>query len=179
VRAVLAAGGSVRVLLRNGTPNPFGDAVDIVRGDLAHRPRLHLASIAIDKVVLTLPPIADTTMMKRFGRNAIDAAKALGVKLLVLNTSGPVPPIHTANAGPDPMLEIEAYLRASGIAWIIIRPMLAMDDLTVRAPATCENLAAFVVDALKRPDLAGRAFNVGRPDALPGSEIADLLSEAA
>jgi uncharacterized protein YbjT (DUF2867 family) len=41
-----------------------------------------------------------------------------------------------------------------------------------------EDLAAFIVAALKRPDLAGRAFNVGGPDVLAGVAIAEQLSAA-
>jgi NAD(P)H dehydrogenase (quinone) len=200
VRAALAAGATVRVLLRQGTANPFGDAVDIVRGDLADPARLHLASLGVDKVVLMLPQIADRMMVAQFGRNAIDAAKAAAVKLLVLNTSGPVPPARTGVAAIDAKVDLEAYLRASEISSIIVRPTLYMGNVSApwSAPAivhngvfayplpadfqvtwiSWEDLAAYIVEGLKRPDLAGRAFNVGGPEVLTGTGIAAELSIA-
>src|SRR5580765_7834841 len=98
VRAALAAGERVRILLREGRANPFGTQVEIVRGDLADPATLRLASLGVGKVVLTLPQLADRALAAQFGRNAIAAAKAAGVKLLVWNASGPVPPAPTGVA---------------------------------------------------------------------------------
>jgi uncharacterized protein YbjT (DUF2867 family) len=39
-----------------------------------------------------------------------------------------------------------------------------------------EDLAAYVIEALRRPHLAGQAFDVGGPDALTGHEVAQVLS---
>jgi uncharacterized protein YbjT (DUF2867 family) len=200
VRAALAVGATVRVLLRRGVVNPFGDLVDIARGDLADPARLRLANFGIDKVVLTLPQIADRAMVTRLGRNAIDAAKAAGVKLLVLNTSGPVPPTPVDVAAIDARIEIEAYLRASEIPSIILRPPLYMGNLIAPWSAAAivhrgllayplpadfpvswiswEDLAAFAVEALKRPHLADRAFDIGGPEALTGAEMVEALSAA-
>lgn len=41
-----------------------------------------------------------------------------------------------------------------------------------------EDLAAFITEALKRPDLAGQTFDIGGPEALTGTEMARILSEA-
>lgn len=199
-RAALAGGARVRILLRDGAANPFGQQVDVVRGDLADPATLRLASLGVDKVVLTLPQIADRAMAARFGRNAVEAAKAAGVKLLVWNSGGPVPPAHTGVAVIDGAVDTERFLRASGVSSIILRPTPYMDNLTApwSAPAIVHNgvfvhplpvdfrvswiswndLAAFTAAALKRPDLAGRAFDVGGPEILTGPEVAETLSIA-
>ena len=198
VRAALAAGAHVRVLLRAGRPNPFGAAVDVVRGDMLDTDRLRIASLGIDQVVLTLPQIPDRAAAMRFARNAIDAAQAAGVSLLVLNSSGATPATRTGVATIDASVATEAYLRASAVPAIIVRPTLYMGNLTApwSAPAivhhgafayplpddfrvswmSWEDQAAFVVAALKRPGLAGRAFNVGGPDILTGAKMASMLS---
>ena len=197
-RAVMAAGGKVRVLFRQSTVNPFGDAVDIVRGDLADPAGLRLANLGIDKVVLTLPNLPDPALVAQIGRNAIDAAKTAGVGLLVLNTSGPMASADSGAARIETRLGLEAYLRASGVPSIIVRPTLYMSNIAGpwSAPAivhqgvlaqpfsadfpvswiSWEDMAAFMVEALKRPHFAGRAFNIGGPEALTGTTVAETLS---
>jgi NAD(P)H dehydrogenase (quinone) len=196
VRALLAEGATVRVLLRPGTANPFGHVVDIVRGDMADREKLWLANLGVDSVVLTLPTIPDHMRSVELGLNAIEAARAAGVKLLVFNEGGPIPAERTGVGLIDTRIEVEAHLRASGIPAIMIRPTVYMDNIAAWSapaivsqgvfayplPADCpaswiswSDLAAFVVAALQRPELAGHAYHIGGPDALSGTEVADLL----
>ena len=200
VRALLTAGARVRILLRDGTANPFGTSVEVVRGDLANLATLRLASLGVDRVVLTLPRVADRTLAARFGRNAVLAAEAAGVKLLVWNSGGPVPTTHTGLAALDGAVDMARLLRESAVPSIVVRPTLYMDNLTAgwTAPAILHNgvfahplpresrvswiswndLAALTVAALQRPALAGRTFDVGGPQALTGPETAEILSVA-
>lgn len=200
VRAALAATARVRILMRDGTANPFGRDVEVVRGDLANAASLRLATLGVDKVVLTLPQTGDTMIAAGFGPNAIAAAEAAGVKLLVWNSGGLVPATHTGIAALDCAVDTERLLRASAVPSIILRPTLAMDILTGgwTVPAILRSgvfaqplpresrvswisgndLAAFIVAALQRPDLAGRAFDIGGPQALTGPETAEILSVA-
>jgi NAD(P)H dehydrogenase (quinone) len=196
--AALAAGANVRLLLRQGSVNPFGGRVDVVRGDLADRDKLALASLGVDKIVLTLPHIPDADVITAFGRNAIDAASAAGVKLMVFNASGSVPEARSGAALVDAKRDVLAYLRQAGIPSIVLSPTLYMSNIAApwSAPAimhngvfayplpadftvswiSLEDLAAFAVEALKRPDLAGRTFRIGGPQILTGTEIAQTLS---
>ena len=198
VRAALAAGAKVRVLLRDGTANPFGDAVEVARGDLLDAASLNRASAGIDKVALTLPQAPDRELLRQSGHNVIDAAKAAGAKLLVWNTTGPLPATHTGSAAIDAGVDTAAYLRASGLASILIQPTLYMDNLSAPwiAPAIVHqgvlayplpgefrtawiswaDLGAYVVAALQRPALAGRAFSVGGPDILSGHDAAKTIA---
>jgi uncharacterized protein YbjT (DUF2867 family) len=197
-RAALAAGANVRLLLRQTSVNLFGDRVDVVRGDLADRDRLALASLGVDKIVLTLPHIPDADVIRTFGRNAIDAAAAAGVKLIVFNTSGSVPEARTGAALVDAKRDVVAYLRQAGIPNIVLSPTLYMSNIAApwSAPAIMhdgvfayplpadfpvswisrEDMAAFAVAALKRPDLAGRTIRIGGPQSLTGTGIANVLS---
>ncbi|CAN7600121.1 NmrA family NAD(P)-binding protein [Mesorhizobium sp. LjNodule214] len=81
VQACRVAGATVRVLLRKGSPDPFGDGVNIVRGDPADADRVGLACLGVDAVALTLPLNASPKEILRYGRNMIDAAQAADVSL--------------------------------------------------------------------------------------------------
>jgi uncharacterized protein YbjT (DUF2867 family) len=197
-RAALSAGANVRLLLRPSSVNAFGDRVDVVRGDLADRERLEIASLGIDKVVLTLPHIPDADVIRTFGRNAIDAAAAAGVKLIVFNTSGTAPEDRSGNRLIDAKLEVADHLKQSGVPGIVLSPTLYMGNVAApwSAPAILhegvfayplpadmpvswigwEDMAAFAVEALQRPHLAGRIFRIGGPQILTGAEIAEALS---
>ena len=200
VRAALEAGAHVRVLLRPGRANPYGDRVDVVRGDLADRASLDRASLGVDKVVLTLPLLYDREALARLGRNAIDAARAAGVKLLVFNTSGPLASAYAGSAFLDALIDTRAYLRSTGAPAITVAPTvycgnfaapwsapmivndgIAAYPLPAELPVSWiswEDLAAYAVAALERPELAGREFQVGGPEVLTGDEVATALSEA-
>ena len=200
VRAALEAGAHVRILLRPGRANPYGDRVDVVRGDLADRASLDRANLGVDRVVLTLPLIYDRGLLARFGRNAIDAAKTAGVKLIVLNTSGPLGSTRGGSAFLDAMIETRAHLRSTGLPAITVAPTLYASNLAApwSAPMivndgvaayplpadfpvswiSWEDLAAYAIAALKRPELAGREFQVGGPERLTGTEVAAALSHA-
>jgi uncharacterized protein YbjT (DUF2867 family) len=134
----------------------------------------------------------------QYGRNAIDAAKAAGVKLLVFNTSCPVPPSLTSAANIEARRTVEAYLAASGLASIVLRPTLYLDNIAASWSAavimahglfmqplpadflasrlSCSDLAAYVAQALQRPHLAGQAFDLGGAEVLSCSDIASRLS---
>jgi NAD(P)H dehydrogenase (quinone) len=197
-RAILAASARVRILLRNGTANRFGASVDVVRGDMAYPERLRLANLGVDKVVLTLPLRASSAVQVQYGRNAIDAAKAAGVKLLVFNTSCPVPAGPHVPENIQARREVEAYLAASGLDAIVLRPTLYFDNIAepwsaalimakglfvqplpaeyLASRLSCRDLAAYVVQALQRPYLAGRVFDLGGTEIQSCRDMASDLS---
>lgn len=198
VRAVLAEGGHVRAFLRDGVANPFGDAVEVARGDLSSAESLVRASEGVDAVVLSIPQIPVRAVVTRLAHNALAAAKAADVKLLVWNASGPVPVASTGVSVLDAKLDIASAVAESSLPWIAIRPTLFMGNLlgpwtapaivdhgVFRYPVSAsfaaswiswEDLAAFIASALRRPDLAGRGFDVGGPQALTGPELAATLA---
>ncbi|PDQ22200.1 NmrA family protein [Mesorhizobium sanjuanii] len=198
VQACRAAGATVRVLLRKGSPDPFGDGVNIVRGDLADAERLRLACLAVDAVALTLPLNAGPEQILRYGRNMVDAALEAEVKLLVFNTSGHVSR-HSSTGLMEAKVELIDYMKASGLPSVVLKPTLYMSNAAApwSAPAimhqgvfayplpanfqtswiSWEDMAAYVVAAMRRPELAGASFDIGGPEALTGPEMANILSD--
>ena len=198
VNACRAAGATVRVLLRKGSPDPFGDGVNIVRGDFDNVGRLALACLGVDAVALTLPVNASPEEILRYGRNMVDAAQQGGVKLLVFNTSGHVSG-HSGTVVMEAKVELIDYIKAFGPPSIILKPTLAMSNVAApwSAPAivhkgvlayplpanfqtswiSWQDMAAYVVEALRHPELAGASFDIGGPQALTGPEMAVILSD--
>jgi nucleoside-diphosphate-sugar epimerase len=111
---VAAAGHDVR---------PLGRAT----GDLLDRGSLDAAYAGADAVVLTFPVVYDERVLA-MAENAARAAEAAGVRQLVLNTSGPIPPERTGVPLHDARL---------------IASEAALPVVTVLAPlAYLENLSA-------------------------------------
>lgn len=199
VRRLLAAGMTPRVLLRPGKANPFGAGVEAVPGDLADFDSLRRASLGADALALTLPQIQDRQALVRYGRNAVDAAKAGGVRHIVFNATG----LATAGTGVAAMeakAEVMGHLHSAGVPFTVLRPTLYLENLLSPAslagmlregvlayplPAdyrvswlSRDDLAAFVAAALARPELAGNWFDLGGPDTLTGLELAAILADA-
>ncbi len=197
---LLTNGNRVRVLERDPGRADEWRAVgaEVVRGDLDDRASLDRATDGVDAVFLHLPQVHDDRL-DRFGRNAIDAAAAAGVRHLVFNSSSIVPVERTDVPIIERKREIEDYLGSSGVPAIRLRPNSYMDNLlgswtkpavvggVVAHPAGDEarlawiaqaDVAAMTVAALGRPDLAGRAFTAAGPEALRGEEIAAHFTRA-
>jgi len=183
--------------LRKGSPDPTG--VNIVRGDLADAERVGLACLGVDAVALTLPLNAGPEQILRYGRTVVDAALAADVKLLVFNTSGHVSR-QSGTALMEAKVELIDYMKASGLPSIVLKPTLYMSNVAApwSAPAimqrgvfayplpadfqtswiSWEDMAAYVVEAMRRPELAGASFDIGGPEALTGRQMADILSDS-
>ena len=198
-RQLVEAGEQVRLLVRD--PEKVRDlearGAEVAVGDLGDLDSLRAAHRGVDRVFLHLPLQYDFDLHRRYGANAIAAAREAGVELLVVNT--------TAHVFDD--TDVEVYnvrrhvldeLRDSGIPTIVLRPTFYMDvwlgpwikpgiqDPGVLAFAlpndhpfswvSAEEVGAYCTAALKRPDLAGRTFDVAGPDALTGDAIVATLS---
>jgi uncharacterized protein YbjT (DUF2867 family) len=199
-RRLLDQGAHVRALVRDeGRARWLHDAgAEIVLGDLADPVSLEVASKGADRVVLQLPLQYDFGLHQTYGLNAVDAARAAGVDLVVFNTSA-----HILAA------DVEVYrvrqtvvdaLQASGVPSIVLRPTFYLDNflgpwirpgidndgiLAFPLPSSFEmswisadDAAAFAVAALDRPDLAGRVLDIGGAEPLTGDNIARCLSAA-
>lgn len=200
VEQLLHAGRSVRALTRDAGRAQHWAArgAEVAVADLGRPETLEAANEGVDLVVLQLPLQYDFALHEAYGRNAVDAARAAGVEFMVFNTSAHVFPdtdVHAYQARQD----VVDYLQASGVASIVLRPTFYMEIFLgpwIR-PGIVENgvvafplpadfpmswvsaweTAAYAVAALDRPDLAGRTFDIGGPQALTGDEIARQFSE--
>ena len=160
---------------------------------------LKAANDGVDLVVLQLPLQYDFALHEAYGRNAIDAARAAGVELLVFNTSAHVFPdagVHIYKVRQD----VVDYLQDSGVPSIVLRPTFYMEILLgpwIRPGIVNDGVVAFPLPAgfrcrgsprrswprtrwpPSRPDLAGRTFDIGGPcsdgDAIQAHFFAELL----
>jgi uncharacterized protein YbjT (DUF2867 family) len=179
---------------------PLAEAgAEVVVADMGERDRLIRASQGMDAVSLLIPFFVNPADAPAFGRNAIDAAREAGVKLIVWNTSGALPPARTGNPGLDVRIDTAEYLRASEVPHIIIAPTAYAENLlgpwTARSVANEDRVAyptppqarigwiasadvgALVVAALERPELAGRTFAVSGLENASGPDLAAAFSE--
>ncbi|MGA0560185.1 SDR family oxidoreductase [Larkinella sp. VNQ87] len=171
----------------------------VVEGDLTDADRLRQLSDGMDAVSLLIPFFADPTQVVDYGRRAIDAAKAAGVKLLVWNTSGAILPTRTGNLSLDVRIDIRDYLQASGLPFIILQPSVYLENLLgpwtapfvqnenrVAYPVpedmpvswiASEDVSKLVVAALERPDLAGTNWPISGLENPNGRALAQAFSE--
>jgi uncharacterized protein YbjT (DUF2867 family) len=198
-KRLLEAGHAVRTVVRNPerAQSLQGMGLEVLKGDLGDPASLERASTGVDAVFLILPLGGNPV---EFAHNAIRAAKQAGVSYIVLDTSGQTPKAPTGSPMMDYRLALEAELRASEIPSVIVRPTSYMENFlgpwalpairdgnTVAYPVpadhrvswiSAEDAAALCVAALERPELAGRTFDVGGPEALTGARIAESFSRA-
>jgi NAD(P)H dehydrogenase (quinone) len=193
-------GFDVRGLVRK--PSAAGALpIAMVCADLEDASTLRRAHVSMDAVVLTLPLEWKREIVLRWTRNALHAAREAGVQLLILNSSARVPPApNELPPGFQLRRDVETLLRESRLPSIVLHPPLFMENLMTRwiaaamlrdrtlpypisdkvrvAWLAAADLGAYVAAALRRPDLAGRAFDIAGPEALDGPALARALSPA-
>ena len=198
-RRLVEGGFTVRVVTRE--PAKAADLADlgaeVVAADLSDPASLRAASEGMDGVFL-LVPFFDPR--PEYGVNAIDAAKAAGVRLLVWNPTGNILPVRTGNPGLDVRRDILEHLQASGVRHVVLQPTaymenflgpwtapeVASDDVfayptpieVVMQWVTHEDVAAFAVEAFRRPALADAVLEVSGPEKLNGEQVAERFSRA-
>jgi NAD(P)H dehydrogenase (quinone) len=201
VSRLLREGYQVRVLVRDRdkAQSLFPEDVEILTGTLEDKASLKKANEGIDRVFLVLPLEYRFDVATTQGYNAINAARDAEVELLVFNTSTSIPNQVTNAAAFEIKRNVEQYIHQSGIPYIILRPPLYMDNLAAPwsissivnqsavayplPPETkvswisLEDAAAFAVEALKRPELAGSTFDIGGSEAINGHEIAERFTK--
>jgi NAD(P)H dehydrogenase (quinone) len=197
---LLTAGSAVRALTRDAARAQHFAArgAEIAVADLADPDTLAAANKGVEQVVLQLPLQYDFALHETYGRNAVDAASAAAVGMVVFNTSAHVfqgTDVHAYQARQ----EVIDYLQESGVPHIVLRPTFYMEILlgpwirpgiveqgvmAFPLPAdfpmswiSAGEMAAYGVAALDRPHLAGATFDIGGPQPLTGNDIAQSFSE--
>lgn len=173
---------------------------EAVIGNFEDAESLKRASQRASKVFLVLPLGLGSEKIHLYVKNAVNAAENAGVELLVLNTSTRIPEEHTGLDAYEDKREIETYIHNSGVPFVSLRPTFYMgnflgpwtkpailNDAVVAYPIpvevkaswiSWEDMAAFAVAALRRPELAGRTFDIGGPEVLDGEGIAKRFTNA-
>ena len=175
-----------------------GLGAQVVEGEMADYGQVLRASAGMDAVSLLVPFGASAPVA--LGENAVNAAAAAGVKLIVWNTSGPIPPVPTGNPSYDLRLHLVEYLERSGVPHITLVPTVYAENLlgpwnapavarlnqvTYPTPADmslswlpCQDLASLTVAALERPHLAGSTFHISGIEQLDGNQLAGQFARA-
>jgi uncharacterized protein YbjT (DUF2867 family) len=187
-------GEPVRALMRpregdDGLP----DSVDRATGDLADRESLSAALRDVDRVFLLCGPNEDEVQLNR---NAIDAAREAGVQLLVRSSilgSDPASPATFVHHHG----ESDAYLKASGVPHVVLRPNLFQQNVTENTIPSIDEQGNFYANAadarismvdtrdvaavaavllLGEPAQDGAAHDITGPEAFSYHDVADKLS---
>jgi len=184
---------SVRALVRSSEPSAaFPPPIDTVTGDLREPASLEAAMKGVEQVFLLCGPTPDEVTLNR---NAIDAARASGVRLVVRSSILAADPASTAtfvrNHG-----ESDAYLARSGLAHVILRPNYFAQNVPESVIPTIDSDGRFyanlgdarvsMVDTadvgavaavvLTNPGHDGKTYDVTGPQALSYDDVASKLS---
>lgn len=167
--------------------------------DMSDANRLNEISRGIDAISFLVPFfLANPSDGFTYAKNAIDAAIANNVKLLVWNSSGFILPVKIGNPAIDVRIDIANYLEESGLPYIIIQPSVyaenllgpwtapyvinekkvaypTPEDMPIAWIAT-KDVAALVAEAIFKPELAGKSFLVSGIENLRGNELAQKFS---
>lgn len=203
VRALVRAGHAVTAVSRN--PRPWrvdGQPVDTLAADFADTDSLRRAVAGAQAVFLNLPSTSFQAAepLVTAADHIAQAAAASGVRMLVFNTSLPVPQDRRGFAAQDARHEMRRRIFAAGIAAVSIQPVVFLDNLlkgwawpsiaqrncivyahkpTLDVSWIChDDLAALMIAALARPELAGRSFAVGGPQTVRLPVLAEILARA-
>ena len=169
-------------------------------GDLGDLESLRLAGDGAEYIAFVLPLERDRNKLALYTDNVIAVARAINARNLVFNTSSRIPELENRVPGFAEKSMVDAQLRDSGIPFICLRPTIYMENIAapwsvqdineracVKYPIAADkpirwnsvdDIAAWVVAALDKTQLAGRVFEIGGPEAVTGRDIAVQFSQA-
>jgi uncharacterized protein YbjT (DUF2867 family) len=195
IAGLLDRGQSVRALARRSEDRTgFPHGVEVVAGDLADPDSLARAMDEIKKAFLLCGPTPDEVALNR---NAIDAAAAAGVELLlrssILGSDPGSPSAFMRDHG-----ECDAYLREAGVPYAIVRPNMFLQNVPESTIPSIDESGTFYANAgdarismvdtrdvaavaavlLTEPGHAGDELDVTGPEALDYHDVAARLSNS-
>jgi uncharacterized protein YbjT (DUF2867 family) len=195
IESLVSGGQRVRALVREGErAGGLPAAVEVATGDLADPGSLATAMAGIEKVFLLSSPHRDAVT---WHRNAIDAAREAGVRLLVRSSI-----IGADRESPAEFVNghtmCDRYLEQSGLDQVIVRPNLFLQNVPESTIPSIDEAGNFYVDAgearismvdtrdvaavaavaLTEPGHAGASYDVTGPEALSYRDVAAKLSGA-
>jgi uncharacterized protein YbjT (DUF2867 family) len=201
--SLLAAGFSPTAGARraDALKNTRHATVPVVHADIEDEESLVRALDGQDALAMHLPFEFNRERAAGFGARIGAAARRVGLGKIVFNTSCFVADHDLDLSAHDGRRDIEKSIEASGAAYVVIRPVVFMDNMiriwskpsivnnsifaypakpTLKINWIClEDVAAYVTLALGRDDLKADKVLVGGPETLVGDEVAERLSIAA
>ena len=204
VRALTRAGHDPVAVSRK--PRPWtvdNKSIETFAADYGDLAGLAKAVQGSDAVFLNLPSTsfqAAEPLIAAAVAIARASAASPATQSLIFNTSLPVPSEKRGFAAQDARHEMRRSIFASGIAAVSIEPVVFLDNLlkgwawpsiqqhnrivyahkeTLDVSWIChDDLAALMIAALERPQLAGRSFAVGGAQTVRLPELAQILCQA-
>lgn len=188
VRELVSRGQSVRAFARSGDRFRFDSRVEIAVGDFADKESLRKALDGVSKLYLLSPGLG----VEENESNALEAAKAAGIELLVKHSvSGAqykvsdIPRWHRAS---------EERIEASGIPYVFLRPgafdsnALYWADTIKSHDTVYSNLADTALPVIDPDDIAavaavvlttqghvGKAYELSGPETITTQQQVDTI----
>ncbi|KAM5343821.1 hypothetical protein ACJ41O_012358 [Fusarium nematophilum] len=128
------------------------------------------------------------------------ASQSSTLRLIIFNTSMPVPEVKLGTKAQDDRVEIKTILRDVGVPVISLQPVVFLENLfegwayppiaerqtivychkpDLEVSWICHHdVAQLMMAAMDKPHLAGRDFTVGGPETVRLGELAEKLSRA-
>lgn len=185
--------GAMASTIHSDVPEVAADLYDVGRLTDAFRGQ--------DALAMHLPFEFDRGRAAAMGRNIAEAARNAGLQKIVFNTSCFIADQYLNLSAHDGRRDIIGAFHASGVPYVIIEPMVFMDNIirrwfrpaivnhgvfaypaaeTLKISWVClQDVAAYMVSALMHEDLIADRIAVGGPQAMVGAEVAEQLSIAA
>ena len=201
VREALKQGYKVKAVSRD--PKLLAEeaklGAEVVRADYDDVASLDAALKGVDAVLFQAPSMGDVTRLAGQCEALAEAIDRAGIKLFVLNSSMFAPDEPCGQITSDGVLGMEELFRSHSFPVVTFRPTLFMNNLlgdwikpqlkqgvyryahnpNLEADWIClEDLAKFMVAALKRPDLIGKKIRIGGPERLKPADVIKILSDA-
>ena len=193
-KALAARGVKARALVRNAEKGAALAALghEVVTGDVTDAGAVQRALAGVDKLLLLLPNGQQQLALEK---QVVDLARAAGVRHVVkmssmeavANATAPIPQVHWAS---------EEYIRASGLAWTMIKPNFFMQNFLGSAKSIKENksfslpmgdgktamadardIGAATAEALAGKGHDGKSYEITGPEVLSFHDAAARFSE--
>ncbi len=200
VREALAKHHTVRAIARDAAKiRALHPQAEAIAADLADEAALVAALEGVDAAFLHFPQPSGPNDSQNWAKAFFGAAHKVKLPLLVFVTGGPSGDRFPSSVIVDATTQGMNAVLASGIPSIVLQSAVYLENLQPEVflpelrtqgrldyPPTARDLkvqwtshidqATLAVAAFSRPDLAGKAFEIGTPDALTGDELATLIS---
>jgi uncharacterized protein YbjT (DUF2867 family) len=201
VRQLLSHGYSTTAVTRHGH---IFDGLEyrglrVVAADYENAGELDQVFDAVDAVFFQTPNLGDPERIWRQCENVADACERSEIQRFILNSTMWAPAEPCGQPLYDLVLAKENMFAAKDIPLVVFRPVLFMDNLltawskpTIINDGTyaysqkpglqmdyicLDDVARFMIEALRRPELKGERITIGGPQTLTPEEVAQLLSK--
>lgn len=203
VPVLASAGHHVIAISRNPKPLEIdGKRIETFAADFTDKAKISTAIAGAEVIFLNLPSTSfnQSGPIVQAAKDIGEAAKEAGVKLIVFNTSMPVPKEPQGIKAQDDRRQMKRLLREADIPVISIEPVVYIDNLLegwalppirdsntvvychkpdLKVSWICHHdVAQLMMAAMNRPELAGRDFPVGGPETVRLEQLTEKLSRA-